>query len=280
MCHRLCAAIPPWSALSPLWLEPSELTATQAPEWLAQIERALREAVSSSWGPNPLLSPMDSALIVRSGRSLGECGDPRDNLQLGHARWGLIPSWASGRRHGERLLVASAAHLEQTPAFRRPLRAQRCVVPLSGYYDWVAASSPWRVEPTRGPIMLAAGLWEQWASPSGELVESFALVSAPAPEALRASGLERSLIAWSVEQARRWLDPQTSYDQALLMVQQALEPWVSATRQALPRLARPAPQATSAIRRAPAQLDMLHQLHLAQRRRLEDRSEQAQLPLA
>jgi len=57
--------------------------------------------------------------------------DQTERLAL--TRWGPIPSWAKDPSVGARMINARAETVAEKPAFRRPLRAQRCLVPASGF---------------------------------------------------------------------------------------------------------------------------------------------------
>ena len=94
-------------------------------------------------------------------------------------RWGLIPSWAKDRKIGYSTFNARAESLATRAAFRGALQAGRgCLVLTDGYYEWRDADKkPFAVAlANRGPMTLA-GLWDDWRSPAGERIRSFAIIT-------------------------------------------------------------------------------------------------------
>src|ERR1700749_4338316 len=51
-------------------------------------------------------------------------------------RWGLIPSWATDASIGPRAINAVSETAAEKPAFREPLRRQRCLIPAEGFFEW------------------------------------------------------------------------------------------------------------------------------------------------
>jgi putative SOS response-associated peptidase YedK len=97
-------------------------------------------------------------------------------------RWGLIPSWAKDIKIGYSTFNARAESLATRAAFRGAWRERRrCLVLADGYYEWRHADKqPFAVGlANRGPMTLA-GLWDEWRSPAGETIKSFAIITTTA----------------------------------------------------------------------------------------------------
>jgi putative SOS response-associated peptidase YedK len=50
-------------------------------------------------------------------------------------RWGFVPSWAKDASIGSKMINARAETVAEKPAFRRSLRARRCLVPATGFFE-------------------------------------------------------------------------------------------------------------------------------------------------
>ena len=99
-------------------------------------------------------------------------------------RWGLIPFWAKDEKIAYKTINARSEDVISKPSFRKPIRSQRCLVLANCYFEWK------RVEEEKVPhviyiqdqrIFAMAGIWDQWISKeSGELIESFSILTLPA----------------------------------------------------------------------------------------------------
>jgi putative SOS response-associated peptidase YedK len=97
-------------------------------------------------------------------------------------RWGLIPSWAKDLKIGFSTFNARAESLATRAAFRSAWQdGRRCLVVADGYDEWRDADKqPFAVAlANRGPMTLA-GLWDEWRSPAGQTIKSFAIVTTTA----------------------------------------------------------------------------------------------------
>ena len=104
-------------------------------------------------------------------------------------RWGLIPSWVKDPRAFSLLINARADSVNDKPAFRNAMKRRRCLIPADGFYEWQedgARKRPHVVRPTAGGPIAFAGLWETWAGPNGEEVETCAIITTYASRSLHA----------------------------------------------------------------------------------------------
>src|SRR6266567_4005246 len=53
-------------------------------------------------------------------------------------RWGLVPSWATDPKIGDRMINARAETLTTKPAYRQAFAKRRCLIPADGFYEWQA----------------------------------------------------------------------------------------------------------------------------------------------
>jgi len=75
---------------------------------------------------------------------------------------------------------AKAEGIEGKPAFRRGFQRRRCLVPADNFYEWRKTASgkqPYAIALADRRLMALAGLWENWRSPAGERVHSFAIMT-------------------------------------------------------------------------------------------------------
>jgi putative SOS response-associated peptidase YedK len=94
-------------------------------------------------------------------------------------RWGFIPSWYKSPTDGPLIINARADTIATKPAFRSAIRRRRCILPVTGFYEWAAGPSgarlPWYFIRNDGAPLALAGLWQSW----GE-IETVAMVTVDA----------------------------------------------------------------------------------------------------
>lgn len=81
-------------------------------------------------------------------------------------RWGFVPQWSKTLSEGPLIINARAETVANKPAFREAIRARRCLLPVSGFYEWQAgpdgARLPWYFSRRDGQPMVFAALWQRW----------------------------------------------------------------------------------------------------------------------
>jgi putative SOS response-associated peptidase YedK len=82
-------------------------------------------------------------------------------------RWGLVPVWWKKKaKETPATFNARAETVAEKPMFRGAFRRNRCIIPVSGYYEWQATSDgkqPYYFTARDGaPILSIAGLWDEW----------------------------------------------------------------------------------------------------------------------
>lgn len=103
-------------------------------------------------------------------------------------RWGLIPFWAKDPTIGTRMINARAESLPDKPAYRAAFRKRRCLVPVTGFYEWKPEGrfkQPYVFALEASHLFALGGLWEHWKSPDGDDIQTFTVVTTEAAEAIR-----------------------------------------------------------------------------------------------
>jgi putative SOS response-associated peptidase YedK len=124
-------------------------------------------------------------------------------------RWGLIPSWAKDTNIATRTLNARSETVTKTPAFRQSILKKRCLIPADGFYEWQKMGSvkqPYCFEVGEGEVFALAGLWDQWTSPDGELIESCTILTT-SPNSLVEQLHDRMPVIVPPDKYELWLDP-------------------------------------------------------------------------
>lgn len=139
------------------------------------------------------------------------------------ARWGLVPAWAKDPGVGSGMINARSETVETSPAYRHAFARRRCVVPISGFYEWQARAidgstlkrkQPMYIQPREGGILRLAGLWERWQpkdvpSEQGEkeALETFTLLTTTPNRVMREIH-DRMPVILDDAGVAAWLDPE------------------------------------------------------------------------
>jgi putative SOS response-associated peptidase YedK len=98
-------------------------------------------------------------------------------------RWGLWPVWVKDPRTFTLLINARAESIKEKPAFKNAIRRRRCLIPADGYYEWHVSDGskrPYFIHRRDGRPIGFAAVSETWIGPSGEEVDTVAIVTAAA----------------------------------------------------------------------------------------------------
>lgn len=153
-----------------------------------------------------------------------------DELQFFH--WGLIPHWSynkhDARVRANQCLNARSVTMFDKPSFRDPASERRCVILITGYYEyhWVDSSGnekvPYFIKRKDGKPMFMAGLWDEWEIPDtdGQVVRTCVIVTTNANDRLskihnRNPNDPRMLVVLDFENVERWLSGDMEQEELL-----------------------------------------------------------------
>jgi putative SOS response-associated peptidase YedK len=167
----------------------------------ARLAKALNLADVPEFAPRFNIAPSQLVLTVRP---LPDA--KREALFL---RWGLVPSWATDAKIGNRLLNARMETVTSKPSFRSAFRKRRCLIPADGFYEWQKLGKKkqpfWFHRPDAEPFFFA-GLWEHCDIGAEKSLETCTLLTTEANETVQPVH-ERMPLILVREKADEWLDP-------------------------------------------------------------------------
>lgn len=105
---------------------------------------------------------------------------------MGPMRWGFLPHWYKTPTDGPLLINARAESIAEKPAFREAVRARRCLIPASGFYEWAIDAQgekhPWHIAPATGELLAFAGIWQIWKTETQRQVTCAIVTCAATPQ--------------------------------------------------------------------------------------------------
>lgn len=117
-----------------------------------------------------------NAVVERDGRR-----------ELVPMRWGLVPVWwKKSMKELPATFNARAETVADKPMFRSAFKRARCLIPISGYYEWKATpdgKQPYYFTRSDGAPITVAGLWDEWKDIAmGEALKSCTMIVTAANE--------------------------------------------------------------------------------------------------
>lgn len=96
----------------------------------AELAERFGVAEEPHLAPRYNIAPTQPVLIVRENPHRERARETT------HVVWGLIPPWAKDTKIAFKMINARAETAAEKPAFRHALKRRRCLVPVSGFYEW------------------------------------------------------------------------------------------------------------------------------------------------
>jgi putative SOS response-associated peptidase YedK len=165
-----------------------------------------------AWSPTDApgrfnVAPTQDVLIIRHASD-----GPRGEWM----RWGLVPPGAKDLKGGARMINARSETIFDKPVFKTAAARRRCLVPADGFFEWrreQKQKQPFYIR-TNGETFAMAGLYERWKAPSGDVVQTFTILTCP-PNALVAELHDRMPVILPKDAWPTWLDRDVNEREAL-----------------------------------------------------------------
>ena len=158
-------------------------TLVTTPKGIAAELRAKIDADADSWLPTYNVAPNQQIWSVLAPPEAHE-------RVLRQVRWGLVPSWSKEPKSAFSMINARAETVTEKPSFRTAASKRRCIIPASGYYEWMPVAGgkqPYYLHPQDDEVLAFAGLYEQWwpkNEPDAEPLWTGTIITTTAPDAL------------------------------------------------------------------------------------------------
>ena len=100
------------------------------------------------------ISPQANVLTIFRGEG---------NFELAEMQWGMIPDWAKPDQFKRPIINARSETIWEKPSFRNLIHNNRCIIPVSGFFEWQRHGStklPHVIRINNEPIMLLGGIYQ------------------------------------------------------------------------------------------------------------------------
>jgi putative SOS response-associated peptidase YedK len=180
--------------------------------------------------------------------------------------WQLIPMWEPAFKTKLSTINARSETILNSSVFGDVVLRQRCIVPISGFYEWKRdgkVKRPFKIHLKDDPIMSIAGIWETWRAGTPEARSSFSIVTTAANSFMKGIH-DRMPVVLSQRDEDEWLDPEVHSPERLqrilkrppseILTAVEVSPLVNSAKNNSPDLLDPATPETSAAAPSPRTL--------------------------
>lgn len=137
------------------------------------------------------IAPSQKVLILRK---------ENDKTEFVEMTWGLLPSWAKADSELKAQINARSETAKEKPMFRNAFKDKRCIIPISGFYEWDSTKTPHYIKAKNNKPILLAGIWDR--SYKGE---GFTILTC-APNSLMKDIHNRMPVILDSEEVSIWLN--------------------------------------------------------------------------
>jgi len=105
--------------------------------------------------------------------------------QFDQMRWQLVPATEQTFSTKLSTINARSESIFESRLYRDLVTRQRCIIPLSGFYEWKKEGDkkrPFKIHLREEPIMSVAGIWDTWHPGSNDERQSFSILTTAANE--------------------------------------------------------------------------------------------------
>jgi len=172
--------------------------------------------IDPDYSPRYNISPSQQVRVLQQ--------DEAGLMHMRIQRWGLVPGWAKDIKIGYKMINARSETILEKPSFRTAFKKRRCLIPADGFYEWKkegTTKQPFHFGMKDDSLFAFAGIWEQWKSPEGAVVESCAILTTT-PNDLVADVHDRMPVILPAAQYELWL---TAEAERVAQLQDLLVPY-------------------------------------------------------
>jgi putative SOS response-associated peptidase YedK len=166
------------------------------------------------------IAPTDPVNVVRSAA---------DGAELVSMRWGLIPYWwKKPLKQLPATFNARAESVADKPMFQDAFRRHRCIIPASGYYEWIArpdGKQPYFISAADSGVLSFAGLWDRWKNPETEEPVTSCTIIVTDANAMTRAIHDRMPVVLDKAEIGRWLNGTASTELLRSAAEDRLRMW-------------------------------------------------------
>jgi putative SOS response-associated peptidase YedK len=146
-------------------------------------------------------------------------------------RWQLVPDWEPVFNTKLSTINAKSETVFNSRLFGDLVLRQRCVIPLSGFFEWKDGGNskrPFKIHPRDNALMSVAGIWDTWRPGTPHQRHSFTILTT-ASNPLMLNIRDRMPVILDGAALAEWIDPEMQEQKILEeLLRPCPEEWLTA----------------------------------------------------
>jgi putative SOS response-associated peptidase YedK len=133
-----------------------------------------------------------------------------DGQMLSAMKFSLVPSWSKEPKVKFATHNARLESIDEKPTWKKVFSERHCLIPLTDFiepiYEGELAGNMVAFHAKSGTTLYAAGVWDEWVNKAtGEVLQSFAIITFDPPPFVAGVGHDRCPIFLSEQDGAEWL---------------------------------------------------------------------------
>ncbi len=129
------------------------------------------------------------------------------------SQWAFLPHWVKPKdgQAPQGYINARQETLMEKPSFKQAALKTRCIIPVSGYYEWKSLAGkkqPFYIFSPGQPVLGLAGIWSIWQEKQSDEATTCAVITTVAEDGL-SNIHERKPVILLPENYAAWLNPKS-----------------------------------------------------------------------
>lgn len=133
-----------------------------------------------------------------------------DENHASSAKFGFIPNWAKSADQKYKMINAKAETILEKPAYRIAIKKQRCLIPVTGFYEWRLEAdgrkTPIYFHSKTDKYLALAGIFSDWLNPENNTITSTFAIVTTTPDELMKPIHDRMPLILSESYESNWLN--------------------------------------------------------------------------
>jgi len=179
------------------------------------------EPPETNFRPNWNAAPTHDVLI---------CAERDGEKRIEQMKWGLVPIWMKDKPKFS-TINAKAETLEEKATWKGSLNKMRCIVPVSGFYEWRSgpgkSKQAYAIKRRDGKPMLLAGLWAFNDKVDPDNPRTFTIITCPANKTMGAVH-DRMPVILDPDDVERWIGPESWGEGHRALLKSCPDEWLTA----------------------------------------------------